>query len=210
MDIVIGQGVVPFLRSPPVDGVAFHLGNHVLCIIDPVLLDIAFSEPGTGLPVDGGLRLVESAHIGKGGGGILKGSLVELRTTHQKPCLPEERIVFAATEPLNVTFGLLPVLRPFGTPLDTVALDGFLTLLDSAVVVALADLATVFVSYGVEGDDLGKVILVPVLFLHGGIDIGLRTVEISVITGIEGMPPPRLCGILVVGTADEEEEKDER
>ena len=42
MDIIVGISVIPFFYGTPVKRVALHLRNHVLSVIEPVLLDIAF------------------------------------------------------------------------------------------------------------------------------------------------------------------------
>ena len=60
MDIIVGIGVVPFLHGSPVERVALHFRYYVLGVIEPVLFDIAFGQPGTGLTVDGWLRAVEA------------------------------------------------------------------------------------------------------------------------------------------------------
>ena len=88
MDIVVGKGIVPFLHGPPVKRVTFHLIDHVLSIVDPVLFDIALSQPSPGFSVDSRLCLVQSAHIGKRGSRLIEGTLMELRPSHEHPCFP--------------------------------------------------------------------------------------------------------------------------
>ena len=78
VDVVVGQRVVPFLLGTPMDGVALHVADDVFGIVEPLLLHIAFSQPGTGTAVDGWLSLVETSHVGKGGGSLVEGTLVEL------------------------------------------------------------------------------------------------------------------------------------
>ena len=63
VDIVVGISVVPFFLGVPVDGVAAHVADNVLGIIEPFLFDIAFGKPGPCLAIDGGLGLVEAAHV---------------------------------------------------------------------------------------------------------------------------------------------------
>ena len=78
VDVVVGIGVVPLFLGMPVDGVAAHVAYHVLGIVEPILLNIAFGQPGAGLAVDGRLGLVKAAHIREGGGGFVEGPLMEL------------------------------------------------------------------------------------------------------------------------------------
>ena len=97
VQIVVGEGVVPLLHGAPVHGVAAHLGDDILGIVEPVVLDVAFGKPRPRLAVDGGLRLVQAAHIGEGDGGLLELALHELRAPHQQPCLPQKRVILLAT-----------------------------------------------------------------------------------------------------------------
>ena len=88
VDIVIGEGIIPFLLGTPVDGIALDVSDHIFCIVVPALLDIAFGKPGARLAVDGRLGGVKAAHIGEGGSGPLEIPLLELRTAHQHPRFP--------------------------------------------------------------------------------------------------------------------------
>ena len=189
VDVIIRIGVVPFFLGTPVDGVALHIADDVFGIVHPALFDIAFSQPCLCTAVDGRLGLEEPAHIGKGGSGILEVALIELRTAHQHPSLPDEGIVLSAVEPLDVLGCLSATLGPFGALLDAVALDGFLTFLDGTVVVALAQFAAVLVAYGIKGDDFGIVVLVALLFLERGIDISQGAIIVYIVLGVEGMQP---------------------
>ncbi len=56
--VVVGIGVIPFFLCTPVDRVALHIADYVLCIIEPVLLDITLSQPCTSLAVDGWLGFI--------------------------------------------------------------------------------------------------------------------------------------------------------
>ena len=201
MDIVVGIGIVPLLHGAPVDGVALHVAYYVFGVVYPVLLDVTFGEPGAGLGVYGGLRLVETTHVGEGGGGLVEGAFVELRTAHEHPCLPKEGVIFLSTEPFDVALGLLAALRPFGTFLDAMALDGFLGFLNGGVELTLAQLHAALVAYGVERDDFGEVVFIPLLLGKRTVNICLGTVEISVVTGIESMPPTALGGVFLRRTS---------
>ena len=88
VDVVVGVGVVPLLHGAPVERVAAHVAYDILRVVEPVLLDVAFCEPGACLPVDGRLRLVEAAHVVEGGGRLVESSLVKLRAAHEHPRLP--------------------------------------------------------------------------------------------------------------------------
>ena len=198
VQVVVGIRVVPLLHRPPVHRVAAHLRDYVLGVVGAVVLDIAFCQPGARLAVDGGLRLVQAAHIGEGDGGLLELALHELRAPHQQPCLPEERVVLQAAQPLYVALRLLAVLRPFGLALDAVQLDGLLAFLYGALEVALANLLAAFVADGVERNHLGKVVLVAVLLLQRSVDICHRAVVVGVVFRVERVPPAGarrvLCG----------------
>ena len=169
--VVVGVGVVPLLARRPVNGVALHVAYHVLGVVEPTLLDVALGEPRSRLGVDGGLRLVETSHVVERSRCLVERTLVELRTTHEHPCLPEERVVLAAREPLQVLRRLLALLRPLRSALYAVQLDGLLTLLDGAVVVRLAYLSAALVAHGVERYNLGEVVFVALLFLQRGVNI---------------------------------------
>ena len=78
VDIVVGIGVVPLFAGTPMDAVAFHVANHVFGIVEPAFLHIAFGQPCPGPAIDGGLRLVEPAHVGKRGGCLIEFAFIEL------------------------------------------------------------------------------------------------------------------------------------
>ena len=151
VDVIVGIGIVPLFLSPPMDGIARHVANHVFGVVNPVLLDVAFGKPGACTTIDGRLRLVKATHVGESGGSIVESTFVELRASHEHPSLPEEWVVFLATQPLQVAFRLAAFLCPFGSLLDAVQLDGLLTFLDGFVEVALSDFLAILVAYGVEG-----------------------------------------------------------
>ena len=182
------------------DGVARHVANHVLGVVNPVLLNVAFGQPSTRAAVDGGLRLIETAHVGESGGGIIESALVELRTAHQHPRFPQKWVVFLAVEPFEVALGLAAFLCPFGSLLDAMQFDSLLTFLDGFVEVALSDFLALLVSNRIEGDDFGEVVPIAVLFFQRAVDIRQSAVIIRVITGIERVPPTTVGGVLVCRT----------
>ena len=200
VDIVRGVGIVPLLHGTPVHRVALHLIDYVLGIVDPVLLNIAFGQPCTGFTVDGRLGVIEACHIGKGRGSLGELSAMELRASHQHPCFPEEGIVFAPREPLNVALGLLPALVPCGALLDAVALDGLLRLLHGLVEISLSQFSRRLVADRIERNHLGEVVFVALLFLERAVDIGQVTIIIGIIAGRERMIPARLRRVLLGGT----------
>ena len=183
--VVVGIGVVPVLHGSEVDGVAAHVSDHVLGIVQPVHLCVALGQPGPCQPVLQYLRLVQVAHVAEGGGGLVEGSLLELRLAQQHPCFPDERVVLLPAQPLAVLGCLAPAALPLGLGFDAVAPDGFLGLLDGAVVLALAQIAALLVAHGVEGYLLGVVVLVALLFFQIALDEGLAAVEVGVIARIE-------------------------
>ena len=199
--IVVGEGEVPLFLGLPSDGVAAHVADDILGIVEPALFHIALGQPRTRLGIDGGLRTVEAAHVREGGSGIVECALMKLRAPHEHPRFPQEGIVLAAREPLDVLLGLATLLRPLRPALDTVQFDGFLTLLDGPVEIGLAQFAAALVAYGVEGNEFGEVVLIAVFFLQRTVDVGQRTVVVGIVTGIEGVPPTGLGGILLRGTS---------
>ena len=78
MDIVVGKGIVPFLPGTPVKGVTLHIADDILGVVQPVFLDIALGQPRPCPSIDGGLGLIDTTHIGKGGGSIVESTLMEL------------------------------------------------------------------------------------------------------------------------------------
>ena len=88
VDIVIGEGIIPFLLGTPVDGIALDVADYIFSIVDPALLDVAFGKPGARLAVDGRLGGVKAAHIGEGGSSPLEIPFLELRAAHQHPGFP--------------------------------------------------------------------------------------------------------------------------
>ena len=197
VDVVVGHGVIPLLLCAPVDAVAAHVANDVLGIVYPVLLDVALCQPSAGTAVDGGLRLVEAAHIIERRGGLVEGTLVELRASHEQPRFPKEGIILLPRQPLQVTLGLAALLVPFWFVLDAVQLNSLLTFLDSLLEVALAQLLRLLVADSIKGNQLRKVILVAVFLLQRAVDIGQRTIIVSIITGIERVPPSALRSVLL-------------
>ena len=188
VDIIVGIGVVPLLFGMVVDGVAAHVANHVLGIVEPVLFDVAFGEPGACLAVDGGLGLIETAHVGESGCCLIEGTFMELRASHQHPCFPQHGIVFSAVEPLDITGSLSAALCPFGTLVDAVELDGLLTLLNGSVEIAGTELLTLFVANRIEGDNLRVIVLVAVFLLQRPVDIGECAVVVGVVPCGERLP----------------------
>ena len=104
-------------------------------------------------------------------------------------------------QPLKVALRLLALLCPFGSALNAVQLNGFLTFLYGAVKVGLARLARAFVAYGVERNKFGEIVFVAVLLLQRAVNVGERSVIISVVTGVEGVPPTCLCCVFLRGAS---------
>ena len=188
-DIVVGVGVVPVLHGAEVDGVAAHIADHVLGIVEPVEFCVALGEPGTGQTVLHNLRLVDVAHITEGGGGLVEVTLLELRLAQQHPRFPDEGVVLPTPQPLTVLGRLAPSTLPLGFGFDAVATDGLFGFLDGAVVLALAYVAAGLVAHGVEGNLLREVVLVTLLLLQIAVNEGLVTIKIGIIACIEGVPP---------------------
>ena len=78
-DVVVGIGIVPVLHSPEVHGIATHVADHVLSIVFPSQLGIAFGKPGPCQSIHQWLRMVEPAHIREGGCSLVESPLLELR-----------------------------------------------------------------------------------------------------------------------------------
>ena len=75
--------------------------------------------------------------------------------------------------------------------------DSLLRFLYGARKIALAQVATLFVAYGIEWNQFRVVVLVAVFLLDSTVNKGLLTIEIGVVTGIERMPPSGLWRILL-------------
>ena len=166
VDMVVGVGVVPFFPRVPVDRVALHVAHHVFGVVEPFLLYVALGQPGACLAVNGGLRLVEAAHVVEGGGGLVESTFVELGASHQHPGFPHEGVVFLSVQPFYVLGRLAAVLGPLGFFLYAVQLDDFLALLDGFVEVARPQCAAFLIAHGVEGYYFGVVVLVAVLLVE--------------------------------------------
>ena len=78
-------------------GVAAHVADHVLGIVEPAQFRVALRQPGAGDGVLHGLRLIELAHVAERGGGLVEFAFLELGLTHQQPCLPQKRVILLAT-----------------------------------------------------------------------------------------------------------------
>ena len=76
-------------------------------------------------------------------------------------------------------------------------LDSLLRLLYGARKIALAQVATLFVAYGIEWNQFRVVVLVAVFLLDSTVNKSLLTIEIGVVTGVERMPPSGLWRVLL-------------
>ena len=197
MYVVVGIRVVPFLDGTPVERVALHVPDHVFRVIHPSAFHVGLGEPCPCFAVDGRLCLEESAHVGKGGSCLVEVALVKLRASHEHPGFPDEGVVFLAVEPFYVFGGLLPVLVPFGASLDAVALYGLFAFLYGPVEVALAEFPAVFVAHIVERQQFRVVVLVAVFLLERAVYVGLRSVVVDVVFGVECVPEPCLARVLL-------------
>ena len=195
-DVERSLSVVPVCPRTIVDGVAPHFRQDVFCVVEPVQLRIAAGEPRAGDAVDGGLRGIEAGHVGERRGSFVKLAFQVLRLAHQKPRFPEERVIFAAAQPLNVLGRLASRLRPFGSALDAVLFDGLFRLFDGTVKIGLSNFAGSLVADHRKGYHFGKIVLIASFLLLGAVDKGETTVIISVITGIERVPPAAAGGVL--------------
>ena len=110
---------------------------------------------------------------------------------------PQKRVILAAVEPFNVLLRLPAALVPLRTGLDAVQLDGLLRLLDGTVELTFAYLAALLVGNGIEGNQLGEVVLVAVLLLQTALNKCLRAVEIRVVASIERVPPTALGSVVL-------------
>ena len=119
---------------------------------------------------------------------------------------PQKRVILAAVEPFNVLLRLPAALVPLRTGLDAVQLDGLLRLLDGTVELTFAYLAALLVGNGIEGNQLGEVVLVAVLLLQTALNKCLRAVEIRVVSSIERVPPTALGSVVLRTTGSEHQE----
>ena len=199
MNIIVGEGIVPLFPGLPGDGVALRIADNVLSVITVAILYIALCQPRLRAHADGGLGLIETAHIRESGGRTVEVALMELRAPHEHPYFPKEGVVFPAREPFAVAWRLRTVVVPFRLPLDAVKVDGFLGFGDGNVEVRLAQFSACLVANGIERDYFGEVILVAGLLLQRSFYIGLRTIVVDIVTGVESLPPARTGCILRAG-----------
>ena len=120
MNVIVGVCVVPLLLRTPMNGIPTHVADNIFCIVNPILFDVAFSQPSTSSSINGWLGLIEPAHISECRGSFIECSLVKLRTSHEQPSLPKQGVVFLSVQPFNVFFGLSASLRPLWAFLDAV------------------------------------------------------------------------------------------
>ena len=183
-EVVVGVGVVPILNGTEVHRVATHISNHVLGIISPTQFGVTFCEPSARQSAHQRFALIQSRHIREGSGSLFKLPHLELSLTHQQPRSPKERVLL------------------FAFLLDAMALDSFLHLLNGALVVRLAYVATRLIANGIERYQLCVVILVVFLLFQIAVDKGQLTVIISIIAGVERVPEARTCRILLRRTTN--------
>ena len=180
----------------------FH--NDVFGIVQPSQFHVALSLPGSRQGLDRGLCVVESRDIREGGCRLFKQSLLELRLTQQHPGVPQEGVVLPAVQPLDVLGGLAATLVPLRTRFDAIELDDLLRLLDSPLIVGLAQIATGLVAYGIQGNEFRAVVLVAVFLLQATLDEGLRTIIISVIAGSKRLPETARRGVFLRAAASQQ------
>ena len=188
LDVIVGIGGIPVAHAVVVYGVAAHVANDVLGVVEPAQLRIALGQPGPGQRILHGLRLVEPGHVAEGGGGLVEIAFLELCLAHQQPRLPQEGVVLLAPEPFPVAGRLPSAFVPLGAALDGVQLDGLLHLFHGQAELSFAYVAALLVANGVEGNHLGVVVLVALLFLQRAFDESLRAVEVGVVAGGERLP----------------------
>ena len=141
--------------------------------------------------IDGGLRGIEAAHVGKGGDGIFEIAFEELRTPYQEPHFPHRGVVFPPVKPLNIFGRFAAVFVPNGVAFDAVQADSFLTFGNGEVVVGLSYGATLFVADGVERQLFGEMVVMFVFFFQRSVDIGHRGVVVDIIFRVKRLPPSR-------------------
>ena len=201
VDIIIGISVIPFLTRAPMQRIAVHLGYNVLGIVKPILLDIAFRQPCPRPTVYRRLGGIKTAHVRERRRGFVERAFHKLRTPHQQPRLPQEWIIFPAVKPLYVFICFLPTFRPLRPPFYAVKTDCLLAFLYGAVEIGSPEVAAVSVPDGIKRQHLCEIILVAGFFLKRAVDVCQRTIIISIITGVERMPPTALRRILLGRTA---------
>ena len=86
------------------------------------------------------------------------------------------------------------------------ALDGLFHFLYGACVFGCAHYLGVLVASHIEGYDFCEVVFMSFLLLFGTLDKGYLSVIISIVTGIEGVPPARFSGVLLCGACRESKE----
>ena len=197
LDIIIRQSIVPFLLRTPMYRIPMAIPYDLLRVIIPFQFRIAFGQPSPCPVTDSGLRGIEPVHIGKSGGSSLEVSFMKLRSPHQQPCLPKERVIFLAVKPLYVLGSLFAVPVPYGAFLDAMQLDGLLAFLYGSVKIGCTQLLASLVADRIKRYSLGVVVLIACFFLLRTFYVSQGSVIISIIAGIESMPPTRARRILL-------------
>ena len=87
-------------------------------------------------------------------------------------------------------------LVPGGSSLNAVQLNGLLALGNGPIEVALSQLSTVLVGYGVKRNQFGEVIPVARFLFQRSVYVGRAPIAIHVITGVESLPPTTARGVL--------------
>ena len=201
VDIVVGQGIVPFLASHTGNGVTTGIADDLLGVVEPPTLHVGLGQPSLGPAVDGRLGGIETRHVVKRRSGSVEVTFIELRASHQHPGLPKKGIVFFPLQPLDVALRLFAAFVPHGSALDAVALYGFLAFLYRSVVAGFPQLTAAFVANSIERNQFSEVVFVAIFLFQRTVNIGQRTIVIGIVMGVEGLPPACAGGVLATGAA---------
>ncbi len=199
--VIVGVCAVPVGHCTVVHRVTAHLYYNVFGIVEPPQLTVTHGQPCTGNAIDGRLCGIQPRHIGECCRCLVELSFLKLRLAHQQPCLPQERIVLPARQPLYILGCFAPVLGPFRPFLYAVLLYCLLALLYCAVKTGLADVAACLVAHNIHRYQFRKVVLVALLFLQRTVDKRLTAVIERVVTGVERVPPASAAGVFLRGAA---------
>ena len=190
------------------DAVAPDFLEHVLRIVGPFHFHVATGQPGTGHGDDFRLGGVERANVVEERSRLDEVALLELGLPHQQPGVAQEGVELLAGQVGFLGLRLPLVHVRLGAGLDGVLLDGFLAFLDGGLEVGFPHGGGGLAPHVVHGQQLGVVVLMPLLLGQDAFLEGLAAVEVRVEPCRHGMVEAASRRVLLGGTCREKGEQD--
>ena len=184
----VGPGSRQFALQPRWDGVAPHLVERILRIIEPSQFGVGTCHPRACFLHHGRFGRIETGDVRKGGRCTQKIAFLKLRLPHQEPSIFQEGVKLLAAEVLFHLFAASLARVGLRFHLDAVELYGFFRFGDSAVELALADVACGLVAHGEDRQHLGVVVRVARDLSFHLVLVGFVTVEVGVVLSGEALP----------------------